>query len=522
MEIKYKNILTNEEKIFTNTEDEANFIKSIFPTIFSSFLLKNNYENIHKAITDFTQQWEKDNFKTLNKYSNEWKFCYFSVDAEEFNSYIKSSEEKKSTPKKVTQSGKKRANGKGSVVYLPGNRINHYAAKISIGRDINGKNIAFYIKLFPTKLDALVFLENYHKDPYPLYIKKSIYDRIATFPKEPYPLVPVENPHKIVEKRVQKDNYTFKQLYEEFAIIKLPNKEERMRDKHYHIKPKGKYAYGYSRGLITAFHNCTELYDKVYKELRTSDFQNHLDTCGKNWGSLKQIVNLFMKLDEYALQEDIITKGYAQHVKISETGNPSKNHKRRTPLNYEQIQYLWNITPENSKEEFIRDFLLIALYTGARAEELLFIYTKNIFLDKNYFVAGLKTKAGINREIPIHPDIKPIFEKYYNPENEFLFMQPNGRRINYDYYQYHYKFNFKSKHPFLENHTAHECRHTLRTELERLNIKKVIINAILGHSNDNVGEDIYTHISIEEKLEAIKLVTYIKAKKLYILASNDS
>lgn len=529
MEIKYKNILTNEEKIFTNTEDEKNFLKSLYTTVFTNFITQNNYNDLQKAVTKFENEWSQDTYKTLSIYSNEWKFCSFSVTEGEFNSYIKSPTEKKHTKKSTSKStrisnseAKKRANGMGSVVYLPGNRINHYAAKISIGRDINGRNIAFYIKLFPTELDALVFLENYHKDPYPLYIKKSIYDRIVTFPKVPYPLVPVENPRKIVEKRVQRDNYTFKQLYEEFAIIKLPNKEERMRDKHYHIKPKGKYAYGYSRGLITAFHNCTELYDKVYKELRTSDFQEHLDECGKSFGSLKQIVNLFMKLDEYAIQEDIITKGYAQHVKISETGNPTKNHKRRTPLNYEQIQYLWNITPENYKEEFIRDFLLIALYTGARAEELLFIYTKNIFLDSNYFVAGLKTKAGINREIPIHPDIKPIIEKYYNSENEFLFMQPNGRRINYDYYQYHYKFNFKSKHPFLENHTAHECRHTLRTELERLNIKKIIINAILGHSNDDVGEDIYTHISIEEKLEAIKMVTYIKQKKLYILASNDS
>ena len=96
-----------------------------------------------------------------------------------------------------------------------------------------------------------------------------------------------------------------------------------------------------------------------------------------------------------------------------------------------------------------------------------------------------------------------------------------GRRANYDYYLYHYKFNFIEKHTFLDHHTAHECRHTLRTELEKLNIKEVIINSIIGHSNDNVGLDIYTHISIEEKLEAIKKVTYEKTQKLYILASNQ-
>ena len=157
------------------------------------------------------------------------------------------------------------------------------------------------------------------------------------------------------------------------------------------------------------------------------------------------------------------------------------------------------------------------LYTGMRADELLSVYTDNLFLDDNYLIGGLKTEAGINREIPIHPKIKPLFEKYYNPKNEFLFIQPNGNKVDYDYYLYHYKYNFKELHPEVSNHTAHDGRHTLRTELKKLNIKDIIINSIIGHSNDDVGDDVYTHISIEEKLEAIKLITYKKQDKIYVL-----
>ena len=161
------------------------------------------------------------------------------------------------------------------------------------------------------------------------------------------------------------------------------------------------------------------------------------------------------------------------------------------------------------------------LYCGCRADELLSIYSANVFLDENYFIGGLKTEAGINRTIPIHPAIKPLFEKYYNPDNEFLFMQPNGNKIDYDYYLYHYKYNFKDLHTFVSEHTAHDCRHTLRTELEKLNIKQVIINSIIGHSNENVGQDVYTHIPLEEKQAAINMIEYKKQKKLYILASNQ-
>ena len=100
-------------------------------------------------------------------------------------------------------------------------------------------------------------------------------------------------------------------------------------------------------------------------------------------------------------------------------------------------------------------------------------------------------------------------------------MQPNGNKMDYDYYLYHYQHNFKDLHPEVSGHTAHDARHTLRNELRKLNIKDIIINSIIGHSNDDVGEDIYSHVSLEEKLEAIKLVTYKEQKKLYILRQNN-
>ena len=413
---------------------------------------------------------------------------------------------------------KKRKNGRGTVAYLGNGRNNPYAARILIGKKANGNSIYYDIDTFETELDALVCLENYHKSPYPLQILEEKYNKIVFFPKHPYPLVAVQNPKKEILEKIKKDTYTFKQLFEEFKEMKLPTEEEIKLEKEKHIKPNGKFGYHYSRGMITAFHNSTDLYDKVYKDLKTSDFQTLLNNCGKKYETLRIMKNLYIKLDEYALQEDIIEKSYAQHITLT---NTKTSNIEKTPYSYEQIKYLWNINPKNSKEEFVRDLLLIALYTGCRAEELLFIYNKNIFLDKNYFIGGLKTQAGINRQIPIHPKIKSIFLKYYNPKSEFLFIMPNGKKTNYDYYLYHYKFNFIDKHPFLNHHTAHECRHTLRTELEKQNIKQVIINSIIGHSNENVGQDIYTHISIEEKFEAIKMISYEETNKLYILASNQ-
>lgn len=435
------------------------------------------------------------------------------------------------------QEDKKRANGKGSAIYLGNNRDKPWGARITIGRDKTGIAIRHYIDSFKTELEALVCLENYHKAPYSLYIKEEKYNRIVTFPKKPYPLVPVENPKKNIVEKVKKDNYTFKQLYEKFKDSKMLTKEEEQLEKKYHIRPKNKpFGRHYCRSMITAFHNSKELYDRVYKDLRASDFDKHLKESKRGIDSQRQMVNLFTNLDKFALSEDIIEKGYAQFIgtvtsnrKEIKKAKDKKVEKERL-FTYEQINYLWNLKPrkegrqkelQQQREIFIRDFWLMLLYTGTRADELLSVYTANIFLDDNYFVGGLKTDAGINREIPIHPVIKSLFKKYYNPNNEFLFMQPNGNKMDYDYYLYHYKYNFKTLHPEVSEHTAHDARHTLRNELRKLNVKDIIINSIIGHSNDDVGEDIYSHISIEEKLEAIKLVNYVEQKKIFILASNQ-
>lgn len=418
---------------------------------------------------------------------------------------------------------KKRANGKGSAIFLGNGRYRPWGARISLGKNEKGEYIYHFIDTFETELEALVCLENYHKQPYSLYISEEKYNKIITFPKKPYPIIAVRNPRNEILKDTKKNTYTLKQLFEEYKELKFPTAEEGQYERHYHIRAKGKMSYNYARGLITAFHNCVDLHDKVYKDLKTSDFQRFLNEQKLGYSSLKQFINLFNHLDNYALQEDIIDKSYSKFLKVPVPNEPKIV---KTPFTYEQIDYLWKIKPENYKEKFVKDILLLALYTGARAAELLCIKTQNIFLDSNYLVCGLKTKAGINRQVPIHPKIKPIIESYYNINHEYLFHMPDskiakGRKANYDYYLYHYKLNFIEKHPFLEHHTAHECRHTLRSELEKLNVKQVIINSIIGHSNDNVGQDVYTHISIEEKLKAINLVTYKEQQKLYIFASNQ-
>ena len=161
---------------------------------------------------------------------------------------------------------KKRANGKGSAVYLGNDRDKPWGARITIGKDINGKPIFHYLDTFTSQLDALVCLENYHKAYSPIYIEEKKYKRIVSFSKKPYPLVPVENPNIELVEKSKRDTYTFKQLFEKFQETKLLTKEEMQLEKIYHIRPKNKpFGRHYCRGMISAFHNSKELYDRIYR-----------------------------------------------------------------------------------------------------------------------------------------------------------------------------------------------------------------------------------------------------------------
>ena len=59
------------------------------------------------------------------------------------------------------------------------------------------------------------------------------------------------------------------------------------------------------------------------------------------------------------------------------------------------------------------------IYSGFRIGELLELETKNIDLINMTMTGGLKTEAGKNRLVPIHPKIFPLIEKRYNKDNQY-------------------------------------------------------------------------------------------------------
>lgn len=367
----------------------------------------------------------------------------------------------------------KRANNTGCVTKLSGNRRNPWYAKVSNGYNEKGSAI---IKILSDDKG-----QKYFKD-------RTIPDLLlATWNKEKGNV------------DIDKTDYTFSQVYEEYKSKYFPTKEEIEFEKRNHQKAKGKLGKSVASNLQSAYNKCTILHNRLQKSLRKDDYMNIiLNTvgCGTVIYSLS---NLFKKLDNYALEQDIILKGYAALIDITEDLYlPTQNEG--VPYSYKEIDIIWNYSGD-----IIADITLSTIYAGNRIEELLFTKTADVHLDDGYFIAGLKTTSGKRRIIPIHHELLPIFRKYYNPDNEFLFTI-NNDKIDYD------KQFLPSYNAFMEKlgmeHKTHDGRKTLHSELDRLKANKVCVNKIFGHKSGDIGDDAYSKKGLEELKNTIELVDY--------------
>ena len=185
----------------------------------------------------------------------------------------------------------KRANGTGCVTKLSGNRRNPWYAKVSDGYNDKGRSISRVLsdntgqKYFSDRTIPDLLLANWNKEKGNIDLDKS--------------------------------NYTFSQVYEEYKNKYFPTKEEVEFEKRYHQKAKGKLGKSVASNLQSAYNKCTVLHNRLQKSLRKDDYMDIiLNTvgCGTVIYSLS---NLFKKLDNYALEQDIIIKGYASLIDIT-------------------------------------------------------------------------------------------------------------------------------------------------------------------------------------------------------------
>lgn len=219
--------------------------------------------------------------------------------------------------------------------------------------------------------------------------------------------------------------------------------------------------------------------------------------------SMKTLYNL---LFDYAVTMEIVDKNYARMFTV-DSGYVRKpnTHIAYTP---EELSILWDSLDKHP----IIDMILIQCYAGWRPGEMCDLKLSNIDLDQGVMVGGLKTKAGINRTVPIHPRIfslvKARYEKAFAESSPYLFFtyrqkasgpkHPKGEIMKITYASYQTQL-IKEVIPLLSlnsAHKGHDGRVTFVTMAKSANLDEFAIKRIVGHHIDDLTERVYTERSI--------------------------
>ena len=346
-------------------------------------------------------------------------------------------------------------NGYGTVKKMSGKRRRPYVVKKTVGwhyDEAKDKMIQdqMTIGYAATRAEGLQMLADYNNNPFDLKASK----------------------------------VTFQEVYERWSKEKFPTIS------HSNVK-----------GYEASYKVCESLYRKIFRDLKLVDLQTVVDTCGKNFPTLKKLKSLFNQLYEYAMKNDICSKDYSEFVDIVKYKDKNPDKRDHNKFTKEEIERLWTLA-----EDPYYQIVLMLIYNGCRISEFLDLKKEDVHLDEQYFdVIASKTENGL-RKVPIADKLLPFYKAWFEGSAcEYLLHTPDQKHFDYrNYFDSYFT-------PLMEllgfDHTPHDTRHTCISLLTEADVNPTTIKKIVGHSGAmTLTERVYTHLDIQILVDAINKI----------------
>lgn len=358
---------------------------------------------------------------------------------------------------------KRRPNGSGTVVKLSGRRRKPFCAKVTLDeRNLtNGEKKRLVIGTFETYQEALNALSLYS-----LTVNNTISKKEAM---EIDPEV-----YQKVQDKMSKKVPTFLDIYyildkDEFSLLS-PQTQNSMHGAIKHLK---------------------KLHYLKIDQITLRMIQDVFDEDGSNHSTQVHMKTICTKVFRYAVVNQCIERNddYTSYIRIAKY-EESDMHRPYT------INEILALKKADTPEAHI---MLIFIYTGVRINELLNIKRDNIHIDEkcdddgterliSYMITGSKTKAGKNRIVPIHDDIK----QYVIDE----LLKPEKRLVDVTYANFTTRTVLIKVNQLLNtHHTMHDTRKTFATLCQMNNLNVYIRKKVLGHRMNDITFDVYTNES---------------------------
>lgn len=234
----------------------------------------------------------------------------------------------------------------------------------------------------------------------------------------------------------------------------------------------------------------SRLENKAMKTITIDDLQAIIDQDEKDGLSKSSIYNdkmLMKAMYKYALEREIVSRDLSAFVELPSVGAKVE----KGALSEAHIDALRGLAEGGFP---YADTALILCYTGFRVSELLALTPSSYHPEGPYLQGGMKTAAGRDRIVPIHPAIQPYIEAWLAKGGERIICGENRKGIVARTYRNH--FSHVAEKIGVPQATPHWCRHTAASRMKLYDVDDLAIKRILGHANANVTEH-YTHVDID-------------------------
>lgn len=363
-------------------------------------------------------------------------------------------------------------NGFGQISEIKGRNLRKpFRAMITVGKDLNGRPICKPLKpesYFETYNDAYLALVEYNKDPGTVH-----------------------------------SDIKMSELYERWSeeyLTRYTSKET-------------------ARSIAGCWAYCSSIYNMKVMDVRARHLKDCIDngqivvrdgihTPSPAWKV--KIKTMFNNMFDYALEYEMTDKNYAKLFKLKDDEKP-QSHVGHIDFTDNEMELLW----ANKDMPFV-DMILIECYSGWRPQELCSLKLENINLEEGWMRGGMKTEAGTDRIVPIHPRVFDMVKKRYDESKElgsvylFSYFKYNNIRdlkgVTYGKYQQGFT-DVKTKLNLNPNHKPHDCRVQFVTQAKKYNVDEWVIKRVIGHAIADVTERVYTKRDIEwlrSEVEKIK------------------
>lgn len=369
-------------------------------------------------------------------------------------------------------------NGFGQISEIKNRNLrNRFRAMVTVGKNENGKPIQKPLKpqaYFHTYNEAYEALVEYNKNPYSLDTK----------------------------------GITMQELYNKWTESYFPTLTSKSSERT--ITAAWSYCYPLYRTKVInistgALKDCIK--DANRKDDKTGEI---IIASARTKARMKSVFNLMF---DYAMEHDVVIKNPARSFEISDDVIKTIEKEKVDHICFtdEEMKTLWN-----HRYDTYEDIVLIQCYSGLRPQELGLVEMKNVDLDNDIIVCGMKTEAGTNRIVPIHPLIKDLIVRRYQEAeaigSDFLFNTLECRtskskwKLTYDKYRHRFD-NIIKKYNMNPAHRAHDGRKQFITMAKKCKIDEYALKYIVGHKISDITEKVYTERDMEwlkEEMNKVK------------------